>query len=94
MRSIIKPGMLMTDIVETLEDLVRKLIQANGIRVSSDLPDVTGKTAESLLDCFQDFDAQDAAWNNRPGQGKLGSMGFTYRCVGRVSRLASDVKGT
>ena len=38
MRSIIKPGMLMIDIVETLEDLVRKLIQADGLAAGIAFP--------------------------------------------------------
>ena len=38
MQSIIKPSMLMTDIVETLEDLVRKLIQENGMAAGIAFP--------------------------------------------------------
>ena len=60
-------------------------LQESGQRISSELPDVTGSKAEDLLDCFQEFDARDAAWNNRLGRGKMGSMGFTYRILGRVS---------
>ena len=60
------------------------ILQEGGIRITSELPDVTGPKAEGLLDCFQELDARDAAWNNRPGRGKIGSMGFTYRTVGRV----------
>lgn len=62
------------------------LLQEQGIYISSDLPSVTGPAAEELLDCFHNFDAKDAAWNNRPGKGKLGTMGFTYRSVGRVGQ--------
>ena len=38
MRSIIKPGMLMMDIVETLEGMVRKLIQENGMAAGIAFP--------------------------------------------------------
>ena len=60
------------------------LLQENGIYISSELPNITGAVADDLLECFQNFDAKDAAWNNRPGKGKMGTMGFTYRSVGRV----------
>jgi hypothetical protein len=62
------------------------LLHEKGIYISSDLPSVTGPTAEELLKCFRDFDAKDAAWNSRPGKGKLGAVGFTYRSVGRVGQ--------
>jgi len=62
------------------------LLQEKGIYISSDLPNVTGPAAEELLGCFHDFDAKDAAWNNRPGKGKMGTTGFTYRSVGRVGQ--------
>ena len=64
------------------------VLQEKGIYISSDFPSVTGKTADELLECFRDFDAKDAAWNNRPGKGKMGTMGFTYRNVGRVGQTA------
>ena len=37
-RSIVKPGMLMTDICETLEDTVRKLISENGLKAGIAFP--------------------------------------------------------
>ena len=37
-RSIAKPGMLMTDICETLEDTVRKLISENGLKAGIAFP--------------------------------------------------------
>ena len=60
------------------------LLQEKGIYISSDLPSVIGLAADELLSSFRDFDAKDAAWNNRPGKGKMGTTGFTYRTVGRV----------
>ncbi|MCJ1382147.1 hypothetical protein MMC17_005259 [Xylographa soralifera] len=63
------------------------LLQEKGIYISSDLPSVSGLAGQELLDCFHDFDAKDAAWNNRPGKGKMGAMGFTYRSVGRAFTL-------
>ena len=60
------------------------LLQEKGIYISSDLPSVTGSVAVELLESFQDFDARDSSWNSRPGKGKMGTMGFTYRTVGRV----------
>lgn len=60
------------------------LLQENGIYISSDLPNVGGQAGRDLLESFHDFDARDAAWNNRPGKGKMGTMCFTYRSVGRV----------
>ena len=65
------------------------LLQEKGIYISSDLPNVSGSAAEDLLNCFHDFDAKDAAWNSRPGKGKLGTMGYTYRAVGRVCHIYS-----
>ena len=59
------------------------LLQEKGIYISSDLPNVAG-AAEELLATFHDFDARDAAWNNRPGKGQTGTTDFTYRTVGRV----------
>lgn len=38
MRSIIKPGMLMTDLCETLENTVRKLISENGLQAGIAFP--------------------------------------------------------
>ena len=63
------------------------LLQEKGIYISSDLPSVSGSVGQELLNCFHDFDAKDAAWNNRPGKGKMGAVGFTYRSVGRVRRM-------
>ena len=67
------------------------LLHEKGIYISSDLPSVTGPAAQELLSCFHDFDAKDAAWNNRPGKGKMGTTGFTYRSVGRVGQIPSDI---
>ena len=57
-----------------------------GIYISCDLPNVAGEVADQLLSSFHEFDARDASWNNRPGKGKMGTMGFTYRTVGRVGQ--------
>jgi methionyl aminopeptidase len=38
MRSIIKPGMLMVDLCETLENMVRKLIKENGLQAGIAFP--------------------------------------------------------
>ncbi|KAL6854373.1 hypothetical protein ACP4OV_019276 [Aristida adscensionis] len=38
MRSIVKPGMLMTDLCETLENMVRKLIKENGLQAGIAFP--------------------------------------------------------
>lgn len=62
------------------------LLQEKGIYISSELPSVTGSIADDLLKSFHEFDARDASWNNRPGRGKMGTMGFTYRTVGRVGQ--------
>ena len=56
----------------------------NGFSYSTELPPVTGSAAEALRQAFRDLDARDAAWNSRPGPGKMGSMAFTSRDVGRV----------
>ncbi|WZZ29419.1 hypothetical protein YC2023_012820 [Brassica napus] len=37
-RSIVKPGMLMTDVCETLEDIVCKLISENGLKAGIAFP--------------------------------------------------------
>jgi hypothetical protein len=37
------------------------------------------------VSAFAQLDGRDAAWNGRPGKGKMGSMGFTFRhTAGRV----------
>ena len=38
MRSIIKPGILMVDLCETLENMVRKLIKENGLQAGIAFP--------------------------------------------------------
>jgi methionyl aminopeptidase len=38
MKSILKPGMLMTDLCETLENTVRKLISENGLQAGIAFP--------------------------------------------------------
>jgi methionyl aminopeptidase len=38
MRSIVKPGMLMTELCETLENMVRKLIKENGLQAGIAFP--------------------------------------------------------
>jgi hypothetical protein len=63
------------------------LLREKGIYISSDLPNVTGPVAEELRTSFHEFDARNASWNSRPGKGKMGTMGFTYRSVGRVGNL-------
>ena len=50
MRSIVKPGMLMTDICETLEDTVRKLISENGLKAGIAFP--TGCSLNWLVFTF------------------------------------------
>ena len=60
------------------------LFQEKGVRISSESPSISSREAEELSTCFRDFDARDAAWNRRPSKGKMGTMSFTYRHVGRV----------
>ena len=60
------------------------LLEEKGIYIASDLPNLRGAVAEELLSGFRYFDARNASWNSRPGRGKMGTMGFTYRAVGRV----------
>ena len=67
------------------------LFQEKGIRISSESPNVSGPEVKELSECFRDFDARDAAWNHRPSKGKMGSMSFTYRHVGRVGQNVSCV---
>jgi methionyl aminopeptidase len=38
MRSILKPGLLMVDMCETLENMVRKLIKENGLQAGIAFP--------------------------------------------------------
>jgi methionyl aminopeptidase len=38
MRSIIKPGILMVDLCETLENMVQKLIKENGLQAGIAFP--------------------------------------------------------
>lgn len=56
----------------------------HGFSFTSELPPVAGSPADALRRAFQDLDAKDAAWNGRPGPGKMGSTSFTYRNIGRV----------
>lgn len=62
------------------------LLLEKGIYISCELLNVTGPVADQLLASFQEFDARNASWNNRPGKGKMGTMGFTYMTVGRVGQ--------
>ena len=62
------------------------LFQEKGVRISSESPSISGSGAEELSECFRDFDARDAAWNHWPSKGKMGTMSFTYRHVGRVGQ--------
>jgi hypothetical protein len=53
MRSIVKPGMLMTELCETLENMVRKLIKENGLQAGIAFP--TGCSLNwygFILECF------------------------------------------
>ena len=73
------------------------LLKERGIYISSELPNIAGPAAEELLGGFQEFDARHASWNGRPGKGKMGTMSFTYRAVGRVGQthsLAIRVRGS
>ena len=67
-----------------LEQREYPLLKENGINISLGLSNVSGSVADELLGCFQEFDARDASWNGRPGQGKMGTIGFKFRRVGRV----------
>ncbi|SLM37606.1 Foie gras liver health family 1 [Lasallia pustulata] len=59
------------------------LLEEKGTKISSELPPVTGPSAEELLGIFLEHDAQDAAWNGRPGRGKMGTMGFKIKAAGK-----------
>ncbi|MCJ1308094.1 hypothetical protein MMC25_001745 [Agyrium rufum] len=59
------------------------LLEEKGVWIAAQTLEVVGEEAEELLRCFNDFDARDASWNHRPGKGKMGTMSFTYRKVGR-----------
>ena len=80
-------GLGSTEVTQPLEaERDFPFLQEKGIYISSELPSVTGPVADQLLSSFHEFDARDASWNNRPGRGKMGTMGFTYRTVGRVGQ--------
>ena len=53
MRSILKPGMLMIDLCETLENTVRKLISENGLQAGIAFP--TGCSLNKLVQPFSFF---------------------------------------
>lgn len=60
------------------------LLGEKGIKITSESPAVTGPSAEELLSIILELDAQDAAWNGRPGRGKMGTMGFKIKAIGKV----------
>ena len=66
------------------------LLEKKGTKISSELPPVTGPSAEELLGIFLEHDAQDAAWNGRPGRGKMGTMGFKIKATGKVRIISQD----
>lgn len=66
------------------EQVPYPFLQENGIKITSDLPPVIGASAEELLGIFLELNAQDAAWNGRPGRGKMGTMGFKIKAIGKV----------
>jgi hypothetical protein len=58
--------------------------------ISSDLPPVTGKYAEALLQDFLSADSTSAPWNGRESGRKGLAHGFRIRAVGRVGRRLPD----
>lgn len=52
MRSVIKPGMLMVDLCETLENTVRKLISENGLQAGIAFPTGCSLNWYFFLFCF------------------------------------------
>ncbi len=58
----------------------------NGVVIKSDLPSLTGQSADQLLECFLKLDASNAAWNNRPTKGRMGLAGYRIKAVGRVGQ--------
>ena len=68
-----------------------RLTQDQSTVVSTNLPCADGPVADNLIRCFDQLDARHAAWNSRPGKGKMGSMGFTYRRIGRVGQARPNL---
>lgn len=66
------------------EQVPYPLLGEKGIKITSESPPVTGPSAEKLLSIFLELDARDAAWNGRPGRGKMGTMGFKMKAIGKV----------
>lgn len=72
------------------EQVPYPLLEEKGTRITSELPPVTGPNAEELLGIFLELDAQHAAWNGRPGRGKMGTMGFKIKAIGKVRTKPQD----
>ena len=72
------------------EQVPYPLLEKKGTRITSQLPPVTSPSAEELLSLFLELDGQDAAWNGRPGRGKMGTMGFKIKAIGKVRTKFQD----
>ncbi|KAI9881024.1 MAG: hypothetical protein M1830_008906 [Pleopsidium flavum] len=59
------------------------LLHERGIRITSDIPPVTGSSAEQLLQTFLAADANKGRWNGRHEKGRIGTIGFCVKGVGR-----------
>ncbi len=62
------------------------LLHEKGYRITSDIPPVTGPSAEQLLRTFLDADASKGPWNGRYEKGRMGTIGFRVKDVGRVGQ--------
>jgi solute carrier family 25 protein 38 len=60
------------------------VLDDSGSVIESELPEVTGKRAEQLLQEFRSCEKSDQQWNNKPVPGKSTLVGFKFRVVGRV----------
>ena len=82
---IILSGLGLVD-EELLQAASYPLLHQNGFRITSDLPPVTGSTAEGLRRTFLDTDASKAHWNGRHDKERLYNIGFRGKETGRVGQ--------
>lgn len=56
-------------------------LEADGVRIASDIPPVEGDDAEVIIRNFKDANAEGLAWNNHASGGR---HKFKVKIVGRV----------
>ncbi|KAF2428611.1 hypothetical protein EJ08DRAFT_662401 [Tothia fuscella] len=71
----------------TTESNLPELWGNNGVRITSEIPEIQGERADQLLQEFYRCQKTDEQWNGKPVQGRSGLLGFKFRAVARDYNL-------